>query len=247
MNKIDIVRFIIPEEIPFEKRIKLSLYSIIEFVNDIKDIKANLITPTRRTYDSNKILSKFIKINKTTWKSKINNTPLSLETESTILSKNRTYSEEIFVSYFPSPKMIDFLDSLFNPKCIIVISDYASNFEEWIDIWNPIILNDNEHINELSKVKLDDIVLKLLKKYILRFAIYDKSGLHTNDRDRTIFYFKYLKKQKVNYDVFEIKKYLLRNNSNVYATKEICSIAEGIKNGRSFQIKHYSDFPVELN
>jgi hypothetical protein len=247
MNKIDIIRILVSEEIPLEERIQLSLHSIIELCRNSKYVKANLITPNRRMYNSNEYLSKFIRIDKTNWKSNIEGIPLSLETESTILSKNRTYSEEIFVSYFPSLKMIDFLDSLSKPKGIIVISDYVKNLEEWIDIWNPIILNGNKHDNELSKVKLDDLVLKLLEKYVLIFSTYDKTGLHTNDRDRTIFYFKYLKKLKIHYDVFEIKKYLLRYNSNVYATKEICSIAEGIQNGRSFQIKHYSNFSVELD
>lgn len=247
MNKININRIIIPADIPLQKRIESSLALIVSRQEKANTTNAILITPTKRMYESSEILSHYIKINKKTWKSKLQNIRLSLETETTIDKKSLSYSNDVFVSYFPSQKMINYLDSLPNPKCIIVVADFSNNLEEWIDIWNPIIFSDNPSAGTLSEINLDDKVIKLLKNYILPYAKYDRSTLHTNDRDRTIFYFKYLKKHRMNYSLFEIKKFLLRNNSNVSATKEICSIGEGIKNGRKYQYKHYSNFSVELD
>ncbi|MBS3767636.1 MAG: hypothetical protein KGY75_05915 [Candidatus Cloacimonetes bacterium] len=248
--KNELKRILIPLALPEKERLLLALDSIKVLQDEENSKQAIVIAPNLGIYDKSSNLGSLLHIERRLWLSIYADTKLSLKSERTLRPTLCSHSEDIFVALFPSRKIIDFLDYLPQAQGIICVPDEKRSLEGWADIWNPYIYDVKKEglkKGKMSKVKLNDKVLQILQKYILSFAKYDRNDLHPYDKKQTIFYFNWLRKNKIEYDVFEIRKFLLRRDSNSYTTSEICKIAKQTQNGRNFKGQNDLSFALDLD
>jgi len=249
LNKNKLKRILIPLQLPEKERLLLALESINQFQDEKKSKEVVMIVPRLGLYYEESSLGGLIISQKGVRIAGFAGTKLYLKSERTLEQSLYSDREDIFMAIFPTPKIMDFLNYLPRAQGLICVPDEKNTLKEWADIWNPYLYNlKKERLTrgKKSKVKLNDKVLQILKKYILPFAKFDRNDLHPSDKKQAIFYFNWLRKNEIEYDVFEIKKFLLRRDSNSYSTSEICKIAQQMQNGRNFKGQNKLKYALDL-
>lgn len=157
--------------------------------------------------------------------------------------KNCEQTTTVVIASYVSYQTLLKADELYNAKAIIAVPWLKDEFKNWINTWNPDVIDQQGIVSTSTPITITNNVVK---RAIDSFP--HKTIAHDLDKNRFITKFRVFKKFNVPFNTDEIFSYLVREknwtNEDAIAIKEIGDkINEGktLHGGETTDLKKYFD------
>lgn len=141
--------------------------------------------------------------------------------------------EDIVLSLYPTPRMIDNLNNLNRAKAIVVVPWIDRHRDEWIKTWNPEIIGGVQE--NVGSLELDPRLERAL--VALTSMINLSTGLtHSSDRERAIQLLLILHRNRIQLNPDNMRIWVLQNGWNSDGANQLRDFAQGVLEGKRYRI-----------